>query len=104
MARRAEILLAQTAPLHLVARAGNGVLTLYFESPLPDAAAEGLRALRGEAIARGGSLVLEAAPAALRSRLDVPGASIAALPLHQRIKEVFDPDETLLPGSFSGNP
>lgn len=104
MARRAEILLAQTAPLHLVARAGNGVLTLYFESPLPGAAEEGLRALRGEAIARGGSLVLEAAPAALRSRLDVPGASIAALPLHQRIKEVFDPDETLLPGSFSGNP
>ena len=104
MALRAETLLAPRMPLHLVARAGNGVIFLYFDSPSPDAAAEGLRALRGEAIALGGSLVLEAAPAALRSKLDGPGASVAALPLHQRIKDAFDPDETLLPGYFAGTP
>ncbi len=103
MARRAEILLADTAPLHIVGRAGNGVLTLYFDTPSPEATGESLRALRKEAIARGGSLVLETAPAALRVELDVPDASIAALPLHRRIKEVFDPGETLLPGHFSGS-
>ncbi len=104
MARRAEILMAHTAPLYLVGRAGNGVLTLCFDTPSPEAPAEGLRALRDEAIARGGSLVMEAAPAALRSKLGVQGASMAALPLHRRIKEAFDPGGTLLPGNFSGTP
>lgn len=57
------------------------------------------RAWLGE---RGGHLVLERAPGAVRARVDVWGPPPAALGLMRRLKERFDPEVRLNPGRFVG--
>jgi glycolate dehydrogenase FAD-binding subunit len=50
----------------------------------------------------GGSLVLTAAPAAVRARADVWGAPPPSLALMRRVKEALDPGSHLAPGRFVG--
>ncbi len=50
----------------------------------------------------GGSLVVVAAPVAVKQRVDVWGDGGAALPTMRRLKEQFDPRGTLSPGRFVG--
>jgi glycolate oxidase FAD binding subunit len=68
------------------------------------AAVEGAAALladaRAELARRGGSLVVQAAPAGLR--IDPWGPPPASFPLMQRLKDNFDPEHRLNPGRFVG--
>ena len=67
-------------------------------------AVEGAAALlsdaRAELARRGGSLVVQAAPAGLR--IDPWGPPPASFPLMQRLKDNFDPEHRLNPGRFVG--
>jgi glycolate oxidase FAD binding subunit len=49
-----------------------------------------------------GSVVIDAAPPALKARVDVFGASRSDLAIMRRLKEQFDPQGTLAPGRFAG--
>ena len=80
-------------------------LGIVFLAGAPDddaATARSLADARAELVKRGGSLVLEAAPAAIRERVDVWGPAGSALPLMKRMKESLDPDRRLAPGRFVG--
>jgi glycolate dehydrogenase FAD-binding subunit len=66
------------------------------------AAAAAIAEARARLVARGGSLVLTAAPAALRRHVDVWGPPPAALALMREVKARFDPQRRLAPGRFVG--
>ena len=68
----------------------------------PASAAAALRAARDKVAALGGSLALEAAPAAIRERVDVWGPPPPSLPLMRSVKDRLDPDRRLAPGRFVG--
>jgi len=55
---------------------------------------------RAELLRRGGSLVVQAAPAGLR--VDRWGPPPPSFPVMQRVKQNFDPDRRLNPGRFVG--
>jgi glycolate oxidase subunit GlcD len=57
---------------------------------------------RAEAQALGGSLVIESAPAEIKSRIDAWGDLGARGKLMQRIKQQLDPEDILSPGRFAG--
>ncbi len=61
-----------------------------------------LRALRGEVDRLGGTLTVLQCPVEMKSELDVWGTAKDVLPLMHRIKEKFDPGQTLNPGRFVG--
>jgi glycolate oxidase FAD binding subunit len=72
-------------------------------SPTDDLeAARGLSSARAAAAARGGSLVLEEAPAGVRAAVDVWGPAPPAFFLMRRLKERLDPQGLLNPGRFVG--
>jgi glycolate oxidase FAD binding subunit len=80
-------------------------LGIVFAAGEPDdvpAAARALSSARADLVKRGGSLVLEAAPEALRALVDVWGPPPAALGVMKRMKETLDPDRRLAPGRFVG--
>ena len=68
----------------------------------PARTAKALESLRSALTSRGGSLVLTAAPAAVRQQIDVWGPPPSAFQLMRRIKDRFDPDARLNPGRFVG--
>lgn len=51
---------------------------------------------------RGGTVMIDAAPASLKSRYDVFGAERADIAIMRRVKEQFDPRGTLSRGRFAG--
>ncbi len=57
---------------------------------------------RAALVAEGGSLVVEAAPAALHAAVDPWGPPPQGFPIMQRLKQRFDPDGRLNPGRFVG--
>ncbi len=61
-----------------------------------------LLALRGEVDRLAGTLTVSQCPVTMKSELDVWGTVKDALPLMHRIKEKFDPGQTLNPGRFVG--
>ena len=90
----------------LVAHAGSGVIWAQY-LPDPEAASaapadEVLEELRGKAVAAGGSLVLQDAPAPLKQTMDAWGAPGDGLDLMRRIKAEFDPLGLFSPGRFVG--
>lgn len=68
----------------------------------PAAVADALRSARERMTAVGGSLVVEAAPAPVRSAIDVWGPAPPALPVMRSLKERLDPQRRLAPGRFVG--
>jgi len=101
----AEVLPALLAPLGDPGFLWYATLGLGFFSGSPDDPSAATRALldaRGQIAGLGGTLVLEAAPAPIRSRVDSWGPPPAALPLLRRMKERFDPQRRLAPGRFVG--
>ena len=68
----------------------------------PDADLRLATSLRHAAAPLGGTLVIEAAPAALKERFDVWGEPGPDFVLMQRLKEQFDPQGILSPGRFLG--
>jgi glycolate dehydrogenase FAD-binding subunit len=88
-----------------VAQAGNGVLQAALPGSLPASRldADLIRPLRDGLAPEGGSLVIERAPASMKTELEVWG------PIHEdslaimtRLKHEFDPDGILNPGRFVG--
>jgi glycolate oxidase FAD binding subunit len=80
-------------------------LGIGFVSGTPYATAAALEALtlaRAGAARGGGALVVEAAPAELRSRFDAWGAVPSAFAIMQGMKQRFDPERRLNPGRFIG--
>jgi glycolate oxidase FAD binding subunit len=73
-----------------------------------EAVAAAVAEARGRLAATGGTVVVEAAPASVRARLDVWGAPPSArdghssLPLMRAVKERLDPERRLAPGRFVG--
>jgi glycolate oxidase FAD binding subunit len=95
----------------LVGALGGGAAVVYptlglaFASgAVPDAAAA-VRAVddaRRALAARGGHLVLQAAPGPVRERCDPWGPPPPALAVMRRVKEQLDPEGRLAPGRFVG--
>ncbi len=83
----------------VVAYPGVGVLYGAWDAA---PAAETLTALRRRCVATGGALVIEKAPLDLKQRIDVWGETRGDFALMQRIKQQFDPKQTLNPGRFVG--
>ncbi len=89
----------------VTAHAGSGIVRAGYQidvgtplEPLRDA----LAALRGEAEAADGSLVLEAAPAALKRPLGAWGKARDGVAVTRRLKAEFDPGTVMNPGRFIG--
>ena len=92
--------------------AGPTIMTLAYPTTglvlaqLSDAPVEQLMSAieeaRRQAAKAGGSLVVVAAPVAVKERIDVWGHAGSALPLMRCLKEQFDPQGTLNPGRFVG--
>jgi glycolate oxidase FAD binding subunit len=83
--------------------AGSGIVRAgYVVDGSVDGLREGLEALRAEAERAEGSLVLEAAPAALKRAMDAWGKPRQALSVMRRLKAEFDPRGLMSPGRFVG--
>jgi glycolate oxidase FAD binding subunit len=67
-----------------------------------DSAARAIQSARKRVAGFGGTLTVQAAPAAIRERLDVWGPPPPALPLMQSVKNRLDPQARLSPGRFVG--
>jgi len=81
--------------------AGVGVLHAAVPGGDPTAVDGFVRRLRGAAPAWSGSVVVLAAPPAVRSAVDSWGP-VPGLELMRRVKQRFDPDALLAPGRFVG--
>ncbi len=68
----------------------------------PAPAVQAIGAARAALAPLGGTLVVTAAPAAVRAKVDVWGPPPASLPLMRRVKAELDPDHRLAPGRFVG--
>lgn len=79
--------------------AGNRGDTAFPDVSIATAA---ITAARAALVADGGSLVVEAAPPALRAVIDPWGPLPPAFALMQRLKQRFDPDRRCNPGRFVG--
>jgi glycolate oxidase FAD binding subunit len=88
----------------VAAHAGSGIVrAAYATGDTPAAAVrDGLEALRAQAEAAGGSLVLDAAPPALKAVLDAWGKPGGGFSVMRRMKAEFDPRGAMSPGRFLG--
>ena len=82
-------------------RAGNGVLFAFLSGD-DDAVVAAVEWLRERMAAMDGRAVVQAAPVAVKERVDVWGPPGDALPLMRRVKAEFDPKGILNPGRFVG--
>lgn len=62
----------------------------------------GLNGARSGVVRLGGSLVVDAAPAEVRTKVDAWGPLPSAFPIMQELKQRFDPERRLNPGRFIG--
>jgi FAD/FMN-containing dehydrogenase len=116
IARTAEMMAAirQRAASHslaatVLAHAGSGILRATLQPPpgLPGERAlaelaSAIESLRKEAVAAGGSLVLEEAPSLLKRQVDAWGEPGSGFSVMRRIKNEFDPLGLFSPGRFVG--
>ncbi|GEJ56138.1 FAD-binding oxidoreductase [Anaeromyxobacter diazotrophicus] len=79
-----------------------GVAFASGEPADPGAAARAVTEARAALAAAGGSLVVGAAPAEVRARVDPWGPPPPGLSLMRRVKAQLDPEERLAPGRFVG--
>ncbi len=89
----------------LIAHAGSGIVLCALDlesSDRVDRVVAAVSDLRGRAAELGGYLVVEAAPAAFKTRLDVWGKWGPDLRLMRALKAQYDPKRTLNPGRFVG--
>jgi len=89
----------------ITAHAGSGVVRatcgIAAGAP-PELVRDAIEALRREAEGAEGSLVVEAAPVALKRRLEAWGKPGEAFPVMRRMKAEYDPRGFLNPGRFLG--
>ena len=98
-----RLMQAQQSSGVVTAHAGSGIVRAGFETgagvPL-EKLRDGLATLRREAEACEGSLVVEAAPPALKRGLDAWGTSAVGQSVMRRLKAEFDPQGLMNPGRF----
>jgi glycolate oxidase FAD binding subunit len=89
-----------------VAHTGSGVIRAAYAlgsgAPRPEVVRDGLDTLRRDAEAAEGSLVVEAAPLAIKRHLDAWGKPGEAYAVMRRLKAQFDPQGLMNPGRFLG--
>ena len=89
------------------AHAGNGIVHVRVSRPdgfdVRTQARVAVDRLRAEAVALGGTLVVERAAAEVKPGLDLWGGDIQGLALMKRIKQTLDPGGILSPGRFVDN-
>jgi glycolate oxidase FAD binding subunit len=90
------------ATARITGHAGNGVTFVGVSGGGQDAHAGLIEELREVLVARGGSVVVQRGPAALKKRVDAWGPLGDRLVLTRRVKEKFDPGAVLNPGRFVG--
>jgi glycolate dehydrogenase FAD-binding subunit len=97
----AEFEKAFLAHLECVACAdiGAGIIRFGFDADERFVLAQ-IKKLRANAVAAGGSLVIEKAPAEVRRKADAWGDVGSTAPLMRSLKEKFDPQSLLNPGKF----
>jgi glycolate oxidase FAD binding subunit len=83
------------------ARAGNGVIISSLEGEVP-VLVEAVFSLRNLVNSLGGTLVIQDAPADLKSQVDVWGEIGTSLRIMERLKSLFDPNNIFNPGRFVG--
>ena len=95
---------AQGAGIELTVRGhvGHGHALLRWHTPGCETAVALLKSLRAEAESTGHNLVIWRAPYEVRSLVDVWGDPGEGLDLMRRVKQQFDPRNTLNPGRFVG--
>ncbi len=90
----------------VIAHAGSGVVRAGYlpgpQPPPPQAWASGVEELRREAEAAEGSLVIQAAPPALKAHVDAWGKPGEGFGVMRRLKAEFDPRSLCNPGRFLG--
>jgi glycolate oxidase FAD binding subunit len=86
----------------LHAHAGVGVARLRLEAAKRERVREVVGGLRNDACASGGYLVVDSAPSAWKSEVDVWGPPPAGFDLMKGLKAAFDPRRLLSPGRFVG--
>ena len=91
------------------AHAGSGLIRAELTPGRPGTDAEAhvhlaeeAQALRGEAVAAGGSMVVLEAPPAVKARLDAWGPAGSGFSVMRRIKDAYDPRGLCSPGRFVG--
>jgi glycolate oxidase FAD binding subunit len=87
--------------VRLAGHAGTGV-TFAGLSGEEDGLVEAVEEVREIRVRRGGSVVVQEAPLAIKERLDVWGTAGDYLGLTRRVKEKFDPGYVMNPGRFLG--
>jgi glycolate oxidase subunit GlcD len=80
--------------------AGNGRVRFISSHIETVAGVSSLQSLRAEALALGGSLVVESAPAEIKRAIDVWGEAVSTSALMQRVKGQLDPQGLFCPGRF----
>ncbi len=81
---------------------GTGLAEVRLDAASQQPLVTVLQALRSEVERLEGTLTVSQCPLAMKDELDVWGTVKDALPLMHRIKEKFDPGQTLNPGRFVG--
>lgn len=91
-------------PCFLQARAGNGIVYVYFSPPetSEEAFVKIVEELRTSTLNLGGSLVIELAPVSLKEKVDVWGQPANSFRVMKGIKAQFDPRNILNPERFLG--
>jgi glycolate oxidase FAD binding subunit len=80
----------------------TGLVLAQLSDALVEQLTSAIEEARRQAAKASGSLVVAAAPVAVKERIDVWGDAGSALPLMRCLKEQFDPQGTLNPGRFVG--
>ena len=88
--------------VRITGHAGNGVTFVGLSGGGEVAQIGLIQELREVLVPRGGSVVVQRAPAALKKRVDAWGPAGDKLLLTRRVKEKFDPRGVLNPGRFVG--
>lgn len=90
----------------VTAHAGSGILQAALQAAPDGPALSGIaaaaEALREEAVAAGGTLVLQEAPVRIKAKVDAWGAPGSGSGTMRRIKNEFDPQGLFSPGRFVG--
>jgi glycolate oxidase FAD binding subunit len=97
-----EPLLARLEGGRLVWYATLGIAFVAGDPGDPRPVAAALASARGAAMWAGGSLVVDAAPGAVRAEIDAWGPLPSAFSVMSELKQRFDPERRLNPGRFVG--
>ncbi len=94
-------LLRESGGTRIRGHAGSGITYAALAADVPKREFV-VRGVRERVMAEGGSVVIRWAPIEVKQAIDVWGADAGALPLMRRVKERFDPNDTMNPNRFLG--